>query len=385
MTAPDRPQGPPDGIPETLGPLEGFTVGITADRRREELVSLLRRRGAEVVEAPALQIVPLEDDRELEAATRAVLDDPPAFVVATTGVGFRGWLEAAEGWGLGEALRARLGGATIMTRGPKATGAVRAAGLRDAWSPKSEAVGELLDQLLTHELRGRTVVLQEHGEPLPDVAAALRQAGARVIAVPVYRWAPPTDPRPLQRLVRLACAGQVDAVAFTSAPAVGNLFRAAAETGQADELATALRGEVLAACVGPVCAAPLDRRGIPSVQPDRGRLGALVRTIAAELPARRSSTHTAAGHTLVLRGRVVVVDGRPVQLAPVPAAVLRALMRQPGRVFSRGELLRVTGPAGPADEHAVEMTVTRLRRALGPAATAVQTVVKRGYRLAASS
>ncbi|HLU75262.1 MAG TPA: uroporphyrinogen-III synthase, partial [Nonomuraea sp.] len=32
-------------------------------------------------------------------------------------------------------------------------------------------------------------------------------------------------------------------------------------------------------------------------------------------------------------------------------------------------------------EHAVEMAVTRLRRALGPAGI-VETVVKRGYRLA---
>lgn len=384
MTAPTPTSPQPPGDVRRLGPLAGFTVGVTADRRRAELVTMLRRRGAEVVEAPALQITPLHDDRQLEAATRAVLTNPPDIAVATTGVGFRGWLEAAEGWGLGERLRALLARATILTRGPKATGAVRAAGLRDAWSPSSESVAELLDHLLAQDLSAQSVVLQEHGTPLPEVAAALRRAGASVIAVPVYRWAPPPDPRPLARLVRAACAGQVDAVTFTSAPAVDNLFAAAARAGREDDLAAALRGEVLAACVGPVCAAPLQRRGIPTVRPDRGRLGALVRTIETELPARQARTLTAAGHRLVLRGRVVLVDDRPVQLPPVPAAVLRALMNQPDRVFSRAELLRLAAPAaasGPAGEHAVEMTVTRLRRALGPAAPAVQTVVKRGYRL----
>jgi uroporphyrinogen-III synthase len=38
--------------------------------------------------------------------------------------------------------------------------------------------------------------------------------------------------------------------------------------------------------------------------------------------------------------------------------------------------------AGDHCTHAVEMTVARLRTALGPAGGLVETVVKRGYRLA---
>lgn len=37
--------------------LAGFTIGVTADRRRDELAALLQRRGARVVLAPALRIV----------------------------------------------------------------------------------------------------------------------------------------------------------------------------------------------------------------------------------------------------------------------------------------------------------------------------------------
>jgi DNA-binding CsgD family transcriptional regulator len=79
-------------------PLAGYTVAVTAARRKEELGALLDRRGARVVHAPAIRIVPLADDTELVAATRAVLAAPVDLVVATTGVGFRGWLEAADAW-----------------------------------------------------------------------------------------------------------------------------------------------------------------------------------------------------------------------------------------------------------------------------------------------
>jgi uroporphyrinogen-III synthase len=110
-------------------PLSGFTVGVTAARRAEELIALLERRGAKCVHAPSIRLVPLADDTELLAATRSCLQAPPDFVVATTGVGFRGWVEASEGWGLADPLLAVLGQARLLARGPKARGAIRAAGV----------------------------------------------------------------------------------------------------------------------------------------------------------------------------------------------------------------------------------------------------------------
>ncbi len=198
----------------------------------------------------------------------------------------------------------------------------------------------------------------------------------------MYRWEPPEDLRPVRRMVELIVTGGVSAVTFTSAPAVLSLLGTAREAGRLDETLAALRADVLAACVGPVCAAPLVRLGIPVVTPERYRLGALVRTLADELPRRRVRTVEAAGHVLRVQGTAVIVNGEPVMLAPKTAAVLDALAERPGRVLSRAELLRRTGTAGLTDEHAVEMTVARLRTALGPAGRAVETVIKRGYRLA---
>jgi uroporphyrinogen-III synthase len=217
--------------------------------------------------------------------------------------------------------------------------------------------------------------MQLHGESQPEYTDALEAGGAHVIEVPVYRWAPPTDPAPLHRLVDLIAGRLVDAVTFTSAPAVGALLRAAGP--QCDALLDGLKTDVLAACVGPVTAAPLRRYDVPVVTPARARLSALVRTIVDELPKRAVSLKVA-GHSLTLRGHAAIVDGELRPLAPAPMAVLRALAAAPGRVLSRAALLR-TLPRG-ADEHAVEMAVARLRAGLG-AAGVVQTVVKRGYRL----
>src|SRR3954453_16774186 len=215
-----------------LLPLAGYTVAVTAARRREELGALLDRRGARVVFAPAIRIVPLSDDAELVAATRAVLARPVDLVVATTGVGFRGWLEAADAWDL--PLVEHLRSARVLARGPKGRGAIRGGGLVDVWSPESESSAEVLEHLLSGAeapLEGRRIAVQLHGDPLPDLVSGLRRAGADVLTVAVYRWVLPEDTAPLRRLAAAIPARGVDAVTFTSAPAGDSLLQEDGEEG----------------------------------------------------------------------------------------------------------------------------------------------------------
>jgi uroporphyrinogen-III synthase len=253
-------------------PLAGFTVGVTAARRREELSALLERRGARVVHAPAIRLPPAEDAGPLE----------------------------------------------------------------------------------------------------------------------VYRRPRADDPTPLRRLVGQVVAGTVDAITFTGAPAVGATLLVAAEGGLEAALLEALRTRVVAACVSAAVATPLEERGVGTVTPRRPRLGALAQALSVELPVRGAGRVTVDGHALELRGHAVVLDGRLRPIAPAPMAILRALARRPGHVVSRSELCGVLpGRALPGasygrprpDEHAVEMAVARLRRGLGRTGL-VETVVKRGYRLA---
>jgi uroporphyrinogen-III synthase len=361
------------------GPLAGFTVGVTAARRADELGVLLQRRGAAVLHAPALRIVPLADDSELLAATKEIIEQVPDIVVATTAIGFRGWVEAADGWGLGEELLARLGDVRIMARGPKVKGAVRAAGLTEEWSPSSESMAEVLDRLLEEGVDGLRIAIQLHGEPLPGFVEALREGGAEVVGVPVYRWMPPEDITPVDRLLDATVGRALDAVTFTSAPAAASLLSRAEERGLLDEVLAALGHDVLPACVGPVTALPLQSRGIDTIQPERFRLGPLVQLLCKELPARARSLPVA-GHRVEIRGHAVLVDGHLKPVPPAGMSLLRALSRRPGWVVARADLLRAL-PGSGRDEHAVETAMARLRTALGTPKL-IQTVVKRGYRLA---
>ena len=357
-------------------PLAGFTIGVTAARRADELIAMLERKGASVLHGPAIRIVPLPDDTSLHASTLELVSSPVDVVVATTAIGFRGWFEAAEGWGLASRLHRALEGAVVLPRGPKAKGAVRAAGLVETWSPSSESNAEVLQYLLKMGVSGKRVAIQLHGEPLPDFVNTLRAAGADVVEIPVYRWEPPADMGPLHRLIDAVLAGQVDALTFTSAPAASSVLRTAGP--RQGDLISALRRDVLVVGVGAITAGPLVAAGIPVVQPARSRIGSMVRELAVELPSRATRLRIAS-RDMEMRAQAVVIDGELRPVAPAPMAVLRTLVAARGRVVSRQDLLAALPSGG--EEHAVETAIGRLRTALG-SPQMVCTVVKRGYRLA---
>ncbi|MEU0316361.1 uroporphyrinogen-III synthase [Nocardioides sp. NPDC006273] len=368
------------------GALSGFRVGVTAARKAEEQIKLLERRGAHVVWAPALSVDPNRVDAgALRAVTEQIIGQRVDMFLATTGIGTRAWFDAAEEWGLIEPLLATLGSAEILARGPKSVGALRRRGLRELWAPESEEFDDVLEHLRGRDLTGKRIVVQEHGQSLSMVAHALTRQGAEVINVIVYRVESAADPEPVFRLVETLADGELDAVTFTSAPAVAAFMQAAGSVGLRDEVVAAFQADVVAACVGPVTAAAFEMWGVPTMIPDRSRTAALVKMLETELPLRREGLliELAGGHQLLLHDDAVILDGAEVKLSPAPAAVLSALVAIPGNVVSRPALLAMLPSGTAGSEHAVEMAVARLRSALGT--KAVQTVVKRGYRLAVAS
>ncbi|MBC7296828.1 MAG: uroporphyrinogen-III synthase [Dietzia sp.] len=364
-------------------PLLGRTVAVTAARRASEQKVLLERRGAAVLHAPAIRMIPVAEDELVRSATARVLAAPADLMVLTTATGVRWWTQVCEEWGYSRDLHALMERVPLYSRGPKVTGALRAAGLREHASAASEATPELLEMLLERGVDGLTVAVQLQGassdwNPMAPLVEGLRAAGAEVIVVPIYRWELPEDLEAFDDLVRTVARAGVDGVTFTAAPAVVSMLERADLMGIHDDVLDALSGPVAALCVGPVTAEPLVDLGVPVSMPDRMRLGALMRHVTDELVAR-SRPVTVAGHELTVCAAAVLMDGRPIELSPAPLALLRAMADRPGKCVSREELLAVL-PGDGADPHAVETAMGRLRRALGDPGL-VTTVVKRGYRL----
>ena len=144
--------GPAAGL--RVDQLRGFRIGVTSDRRSGDLIAALERRGAQVLHAPALKIAPNDQDGALIVETRELIAARPEVVLVTTGYGMRRWFEVADAAGLGAELTAVLEQARIFARGPKAVGAVRAAGLVDAQASELDTTASLVDAMVAAGLAG---------------------------------------------------------------------------------------------------------------------------------------------------------------------------------------------------------------------------------------
>ena len=275
------------GTQSTDRPLEGWRVGVTADRRADQQVEALCRRGADVVRGCTMHTVDLSDDPRLREVSRSLVDEPPDAVVLQTGMGLNMWLEAMDGTEVGADLRSTLQTTEVLARGPKAVSAARRADLEVAWSAPNELFSQIVDHVAATGGR-RRIALQVDGTDEESLAAPLATSCGEVVVVPVYRWALPYDTRPAEALVSLICDGEVDAVTFTTRQAAVHLVDVAEAQGRRRDLVEALDGtRVVPVSVGPVCSEAMRALGITGVvEPERARLVAMLDALAEVARAR---------------------------------------------------------------------------------------------------
>lgn len=266
-----------DAAALSAGSLAGKRLAVTADRRAEDQIAALERRGAHVLHAATMRIVPVGEDSRLLPDTETLLAAAPEALLVTTGQGFITWLDA-----LPPDLRARteewIRSVRVLCRGPKARGAVRSRGFADPVTAPEETTASLVDVVLAEGFHGVPLGMQRHGYVDPAQMARLAEVGCVVHVVAPYRWEAAPDQQRVQALIAAVIAGELDAITFTAGPSVQALLEAAERQGCREELVTALGdGRCRAVAVGHVTAQPLRDADIPVTWPQRERMGAMIR------------------------------------------------------------------------------------------------------------
>jgi len=264
---------------------DGLRVLALESRRAPELAKLISTYGGKPLVAPSMREVPLESNKEALAFAARLLAGEFDMVIFLTGVGARtllGVVETVHDRGMYVAALQRV---KVVARGPKPIAALREIGITPAiTAPEPNTWHELLRALdeagkASPELglQGARVAVQEYGVSNPELLSGLRERGAAVTRVPVYRWALPHDLAPLRAAIRAIAEGNVDVALFTTAVQAVHLFQVAAEM-QLEEPVRSGLSRAIVASIGPTTSEELQRHGIRAdLEPSHPKMGFLVK------------------------------------------------------------------------------------------------------------
>jgi uroporphyrinogen-III synthase len=254
-------------------------------RRAAEVATLIARYGGRPVVAPALRELPLESNAPALDFAAALLLGEIDIVVFLTGAGARALAEVLTVAHPGEEIHAALSRVKIAVRGPKPAGAARELRV-PIWvtAPEPSTWRELLAAMEARAeeqpLEGARIAVQEYGVRNQELLDALTARGARVMPVPVYRWALPDDLDPLRRAVAAVAGGGIDVLLLTSGVQLAHLWQVVESMGCEAEFRHGL-GSTYIASIGPTTTEEIVRRGLaPDLEASHPKLGFLIKEAA---------------------------------------------------------------------------------------------------------
>lgn len=251
--------------------LNGRRIGVPESRQLDLFADMLERRGALVTRCPLVDIRDAPDAGPINRWFDDIIAHGLTHMIWLTGEGVRRLQGFAErrGESVAERFWAHIGQAQNIARGPKPGRALRPLAIRIDRLGREPTTPGVIDTLAGLDLRQARVGVQLYGtEPNRPLMDALAHAGATALPVAPYVYADQGEDSAVQAFIDSLCAGELDAVAFTSSAQVKRLFKVARRTGRETELGAAL-AQCCVAAVGPLIAQTLVERGITTdLMPD---------------------------------------------------------------------------------------------------------------------
>jgi uroporphyrinogen-III synthase len=258
---------------QTEQPLTGRIILVTrAHHQAGALADQLRALGAEVLEVPAIEIVPPESFAPLDAALRNL--SLYGWLIVTSANGARALAERMNALGIDVTAFTHL---KIAAVGATTAQALRDVGLAIAVTPR-EYVAESLVEALGKQVRGQKVLLVRAAVARDVIPDALRARGATVEIVDAYRTMVPVESVAKIRTILGSGRKVPDAATFTSSSTVTNLLQLLQEAG------VAVPNTMRAISIGPITSQTLRKHGLePAAEANPHDLHGLVRAVVQAL------------------------------------------------------------------------------------------------------
>lgn len=273
----------------------GLTVASFESRMAAEMTRLIERHGGKPTVGPALREIPLEDNSTALRFGEQLLAEGLDVLILLTGAGTTTLFDILHSRYSKDDLVAALKNTVLIARGPKPVAALKALGFQPTLTvPEPNTWVDVVSTVDTfRSVSGLRVAVQEYGQSNPDLLEALKQRGADVIPVPIYRWALPEDTGPLRRVLGEILAGHVQVMLVTNAAQIDHVMQVLEQEGTTTQFKEACK-KLVVASIGPTASERLRHYELHvDLEPSHGKMGILVKETSVQALTILQSKHTA--------------------------------------------------------------------------------------------
>ena len=270
----------------TVG-FNGLTVAAFESRMEAEIARLIERHGGNPRVAPALREIPLDDNSAALKFRVKLTTERVDLLVLLTGVGTTALFDLLKTRYPWPSILAALKETALVARGPKPVTALKAFGLQPTLTvPEPNTWVEVVSTLDEYRpVKGLRVAVQEYGMSNPELLEALRQRGAEVFPVPIYRWALPEDTGPLKKVLGEINSGNMQVMLVTNAAQIDHVMQLLEQEGTTIQFKEACRKMVVAS-IGPTASDRLRHYDLPiDFEPSQSKMGVLVKETSEQAHA----------------------------------------------------------------------------------------------------
>lgn len=268
----------------TTAGFNGLAVAAFESRMAAEIARLIERHGGVPLVTPALREIPLDDNSAALKFGVQLTTERVDMLILLTGVGTTALFDLLKTRYPWPSIVEALKQTALVARGPKPVAALKALGLQPTLTvPEPNTWIDLVSTLDEYRpVKGLRVAVQEYGVSNPDLLEALKQRGAEVFQVPIYRWALPEDLGLLRQALDKVIAGEVPLLLITNAAQVDHVMQVLEKDGKVEPFRTALKKMVVAS-IGPTASECLRHHEWPiDFEPSHPKMGVLVKELSEQ-------------------------------------------------------------------------------------------------------
>jgi uroporphyrinogen-III synthase len=275
---PVQSNSPPPALPTDF---HGLRVLSFESRMAAEMTRLIERHGGVPVVVPALREIPipLQDNGAVFRFGVRLMLGQVDILILLTGTGTKALFEVLQTrYSLAD-IAGALKKVIVVTRGPKPQAALKTLGLESNITvPEPNTWVEVVSTLDEYRpVKGFRVAVQEYGMSNPDLLEALKQRGAEVFPVPIYRWALPEELGLLRLAISEMVDGKIDVVLITNAAQLDHVMQLVEQERKTDRFKEACK-KVVVGSIGPTVSERLRHYDLPiDFEPSHSKMGVLVK------------------------------------------------------------------------------------------------------------